>query len=588
MGNEFLVFAPVFLPLLGAALAFCAKAFLPAGMRQTAEYAAAFIGLALPWAGLAAILPQLLEGADLSGVIGHWRGGIGIRYRYDGLAWLVNFLGYTVGGAAWIYSRGAGPRSPLFTPVFLIQTAALGATAVTTDLFNLFVCLEVMGIASYILVAESRKPGAYLAAFSYLMVSAAAMIFYLLGLYGFYRLTGSLDYSAVAEGLRALPGSGGYTAQLSLALITAAVAMRVAVMPLYGWLPDAHATAPHAVSAVLSGVLIKTPLFALSRILFLLPAGHAAGELLGYAGAVTALLAVLLALSQQDAKRLLAYHSISQIGYVVCAWGAAVHLGAESPQGRLLMTAAYLHALFHALFKGLLFLSVGRTIDKTGERNVYRLRGAAGSLRRGGEVFPLTLLCFLTGALAITAIPPLNGFASKNILGQLMKGTWQGWLLTAAGAGTVASFLKLGRIYLPSRRGRPAATSPASTSAVSGVPVPGAPAPQAAVLLAEAFLALLCLAAGLLIEPVRETAFRLLAGSSFSTPPEPVPLYTAKVLTKTGLTVAGGGLLFFLALSAPGTALLKGIRNRPRSYQGLFTAFILGCAALAAWMGLAG
>lgn len=183
-----------------------------------------------------------------------------------------------------------------------------------------------------------------------------------------------------------------------------------------------------------------------------LPAGPEAGQLMGYAGAVTALAGVIIALAQKDTKRLLAYHSISQIGYVVAAWGAAIALGIKTSAGLALMTAAFLHAFYHALFKGLLFLTIGTTTDIAGERDVYILRGAAGLLRRAGEKVPLTLISFILGALAITAIPPMNGYASKAALSYTMKGTWQNSLLLLAGIGTTASFIKLSRIYWPTGR----------------------------------------------------------------------------------------------------------------------------------------
>ncbi|MDA3957077.1 proton-conducting transporter membrane subunit, partial [Oceanispirochaeta sp.] len=333
-----MVFAPIFLPLLGGALCFCTRAFLKNKLARSVEYSAVFIGLGLPLLVLFSLFPMVLSGQSIELVIGNWNSGIGIVYRFDGLAWLVNVLGYSVAAGAWIYSSGAGPKGPEFSALFLIQTAALAATSMTVDLINLFVCLEVMGIVSYVLVSSSEKPGAFLASFSYLMVSATAMMFFLIGLFGLYRLTGSLSYQGIADGLARLPREGGISATMSLSLIVAAVAMRVAVMPLYGWLPDAHALAPHAISAVLSGVLIKTPLFALSRILIIMPGGAEAGRLMGYTGAVTALVGVVIALSQSDTKRLLAYHSISQIGFIVCAWGAALAAGISTATGLALMS----------------------------------------------------------------------------------------------------------------------------------------------------------------------------------------------------------------------------------------------------------
>ncbi|MBN2873615.1 MAG: hypothetical protein JXM71_00845, partial [Spirochaetales bacterium] len=430
---------PIFLPLAGAAIALIAKTMHGSATARVLESTAAFLGLAVPWAALVALVPAVMSGGVGFG-IGGWNAALGVSQRFDGLTLLVDALGFAGAGAAYVYSRGAGPRGPLFTAIFLIQTSALAATASTTDLFNLFVCLEVLGLASYVLIASSEKPGAFLAAFSYLAISSAAMVFFLLGLFGLYRLTGSLSYDGIAAGLSAMPDGGGQMAAMSTASIVAAVAIRVAVMPVYGWLPDAHAMAPHAVSAVLSGVLIKTPLFALGRLLFFLPLGVEAMKLVGVAGVATALAAVIVALSQKDAKRLLAYHSISQIGYIVAAWG----LG--SSEG---LTVAWLHAFNHALFKGLLFLSVGTIIDVAGTRNVYELRGALSALARAGDKWRLTAVAYAIGALSITAIPPLNGFVSKNALGSLFKGAWPYWILFAASVCTVASFIKLSMIFMP-------------------------------------------------------------------------------------------------------------------------------------------
>ena len=582
MRPEDFVFATVMLPLLGAALAFCAKVLPKGRFASILEYVGACVGLGLPWFFLIRLFPSVFSGHSISGVVGQWSAGVGIAFQFDGLAWLINILGYTIGGAAWVYSLGAGPRGPAFTGVFLIQTAALSATIMTADLFNLFVLLEIMGITSYVLIPTSGKPGATLASFSYLMVSASAMVFFLLGTYGFYRLTGSLSYEGIALGLQSISPSSTVLSVVSLTLLVSAIAIRVAVMPLYGWLPDAHALAPHAVSAVLSGVLIKTPLFALSRILLLFPAGMQVGELMSIAGGFTAVVGVLIALSQQDAKRLLAYHSISQIGYIVAAWGMAITIGVDTPEGTSLMVAAFLHALYHALFKGLLFLSVGTTVDVTKERNVYLLRGAIGKLRNAGERFPATFIGFLIGAFAISAIPPLNGFASKTAITFAMKGSVNYYFLSAAAVGTVASFIKLSKIYWPvAKKNRTTAMS--NTQQIE---IPGSELKNfglRARLSAQSLLAVLCLAGGLAAPIILHTVGTLLSKKGVNIAIQPV-LYSMDNLVKTALTTIAGILLFFLATSKIGSSILQLIRNRPRSFQGLFVSFSLGTAALAAFL----
>ncbi|MDX9959196.1 MAG: proton-conducting transporter membrane subunit [Spirochaetia bacterium] len=579
-GND-IALLPVILPLLGAALALCAKAFYHGQAGKPLEYAGAFVGLFLPWLALAWLLPEVLAGEAYGAVIGSWPAALGIVYRFDGLAWLVDALGLSVAGAAWLYSLGAGPRGPAFTAIFLIQTSALAATMATMDLFNLFVCLEVLGMASYVLVVSSEKPGAYLASFSYLMVSAAAMVFFLLGLYGYYRLTGSLSYEGISTGLARLPDGGGTVAAVSLACIAAAVALRVAVMPLYGWLPDAHAMAPHAISAVLSGVLIKTPLFALSRIVLSMPGGGATGQVMGYAGGITALVAVLIALSQKDCKRLLAYHSISQIGYIVAAWGAGISASAAGNHaaGAAFGTAAFLHAFYHALFKGLLFLSVGTTSDAAGIRDVYLLRNANSALRQAGERFPFTLLSFFVGAMSITALPPFNGYASKAALSYVLKGRWEYLFLFAAGIGTMASFIKLSRIFWPAK--------PTTDGKVGVIeePVPDSgPGYRITwpVIAAQAYLAVLCIATGLVAPAISAFARTLISGESSA--PLPAALYNLSAWKNTALVLVGGILLFLLASTHPGKRIAAAVRNRPRGFHGLFVSFALGLAALSLWL----
>lgn len=565
MNNMELALSPVFLPLAGAAMALLSKSIPRRRLATFLELCGALTGLFLPWLTLAALLPVVMDGG-ISFTISGWNATLGIAQRFDGLAWLVDALGFMGAGLAYLYSRGAGPRGPHFTAIFLIQTAALAATASTADLFNLFVCLEVLGIASYVLVASARKPGAYLAAFSYLAISSAAMVFFLVGLFGFYRLTGSLSYASIAQGLGSLNDGGGPVASLSSACIVAAIAIRVAVMPVYGWLPDAHALAPHAVSAVLSGVLIKTPLFALGRLLAFLPSGQQAMNMVGVAGVITALAAVIVALSQSDAKRLLAYHSISQIGYIVAAWGLGTAAGLQ---------AAYMHALYHAIFKGLLFLSIGTITDAAGNRNVYTLRGAGSALIKAGDKGLSVGVSYAIGALSICALPPFNGFASKNAIGHLFKGSWAYWVLFAAGVCTVASFLKLSMIFLPAHGEN------AQEKLQAKVESDQAPEYRIHCSMKSALLILagLCVASGLLAGPLGTFTGRLL-GVPFLGVKDVI--YSASALIKTAITVVLGMFIFGIAISPPGKKLATAIRGRPRSFAGLVLAFISGLAALGA------
>ena len=308
--------------------------------------------------------------------------------------------------------------------------------------------------------------------------------------------------------------------------------------------------------------------------LMIMPAGAAAGQLMGYAGAVTALAAVVIALSQKDAKRLLAYHSISQIGFIVSAWGAAIHVGTATSVGLLLMAAAFLHAFYHALFKVLLFLSVGTTVDYAEERNVYVIRGARRTLRAYGERFPVTMICFMIGALSISAIPPLNGFASKTAITYALKDTPQYYLLYAASIGTVASFIKLSRIFWPVPKG--AASVPVLVSP-SLSPIPWS------VKVSQLFLGSLCIIGGLAATEIFSFVLRLLDahGTAVGTS---LRFYSASTLIKTLIITVAAVLLVLAAATPQGSALLKRIREPRRDFAGLFVSFALGTAALAGWL----
>lgn len=587
-------------PILGASIALVSKAMFRDQLSVAVEWLAVGVGLVLPFGLLAYLLPSVFHGDVIEGFVGGWQGELGIRYRFDGLAWALNALGFTLALPSWLYMRGKSPKGPGITAAFLIQAGALAAGAMTSDLFNLFVCLEMMGIASYVLVASSQKDRALLASFTYLMVSATAMVFFLIGLYGFYRISGSLDYQTIARSLAEQVHQGQsqgawpstwLIATGSLTLICASVAIRVAIMPVYGWLPDAHAMAPHGISAVLSGVLIKTPLFALWRILSIMPGGPQAGQLLGYAGAATAVIAVIIALSQKDIKSLLAYHSISQIGYITAAWGAAlaslpsnVLVGADGtllldggvpPVAAMLLAAALLHAFYHALFKGLLFLSLGSTADALGSRDVYKLGGVVCLLRQRGDKLGILSLGTLVGALSIAAIPPFNGYVSKSLISQGLDGTWQYYALTAAAVGTVASFLKVLRMFLPER-------SPKEPEQDGGAESPCSTDKKLSFweLLGVGLLALASLSAAVWGTRAYGFVLLLLGHGSLTLP----SLFAAKKLLSTLFIVLGGIALYALSRTKAAALVQKRIRNRTRTFQGLFAAFVFGAAGLFAWI----
>jgi hydrogenase-4 component B len=264
--------------------------------------------------------------------------------------------------------------------------------------------------------------------------------------------------------LRALPPSATHPGVVGalFVLAFAAFALKAGIVPMHFWLPAAHASAPSHVSAMLSGVVLKMGIYGLLRILSILPAPPAAvGLLLLALGAASAIYGVLFALGQHDLKRLLAYHSVENIGIIVMALGLAlVGVSAEQPAWIALgLGGCLLHVWNHALFKGLLFLAAGSVVHAAGTREIDRLGGLARPM-------PHSAALFAVGAAAICGLPPLNGFVSElllyvGLLGIGASASSAAWsvaplaapVLAMAGALAIACFVKaFGTVFLgPSR-----------------------------------------------------------------------------------------------------------------------------------------
>lgn len=317
---------------------------------------------------------------------------------------------FLLSGLAAVYAVGyfqpwAGRRPGRFWLYYNLLVAGMALVVTARNGVLFLVAWEVMSLASFFLVvfdegdAEAREAGwTYLVA-THIGTAFLMALFLLLG-----RDAGSQDFAAYAapEGW-----AGGL---FLLALI--GFGTKAGLFPLHVWLPEAHPAAPSPVSAVMSGVMIKTGLYGIVRMLVILEKvpGWCAWAVLG-AGAVSGLFGVLFALAQHDLKRLLAYHSVENIGIIALGLGLGMlglHHGVPAVAA-LGFSGALLHVLNHALFKGLLFLGAGSVAHATGTRNIERL---GGLLKR----MPWTGAVFLAGAVAICALPPFNGFASEFLI----------------------------------------------------------------------------------------------------------------------------------------------------------------------------
>jgi hydrogenase-4 component B len=287
----------------------------------------------------------------------------------------------------------------LFIPLMLLVVTVANA-------FYFLIFWEMMTLASYFLVIfESEKKESVQAGYLYMLVAHAGTALIMLSFFIFYSSTGSFDFSAFRH------------AQLSPILRDVVFLLgfigfgaKAGVVPLHIWLPRAHPAAPSHISALLSGVMIKTAIYGILRVCvdFLGPSVLWWGVLVLVFGALSAILGVLFALAEHDIKRVLAYSSVENIGIILLGVGTGM-LGLAISQPALVMLgflAALYHTLNHAFFKSLLFLGAGSLDYRLNDRNLNDMGGL-------GKLMPLTGLSFLVGALAMSAIPPLNGFVSE-------------------------------------------------------------------------------------------------------------------------------------------------------------------------------
>jgi hydrogenase-4 component B len=358
-------------------------------------------------------------------------------------AWFLLIV-FSVGAAAALYGvsylgRGHDParasRAHLLLS-FLLISLALVVTAAAAMPF--LMAWELMAIWAYLLIVfENEKPDVRQAGLLYLIVTHTAT----LALFALFALWGAqardLTFDALAAAGPSLPGQGA--AVLTLALF--AFGLKAGIVPLHFWLPEAHAAAPSHVSAVFSGVMIKTGIYGLLRVLLLLGGAPAWwGWTVLSLGVVSGVLGVLWALTQHDLKRLLAYHSVENIGIILLGIGAgALGVAYHHPVVAVLgFAGATLHTLNHALFKSLLFLGAGTVVQATGTRDIERLGGLAKRM-------PLTWAAFLAGSVAIVGLPPLNGFVSEWVTyqallaGETLEGPIRLQALAVAGLALVGA-----------------------------------------------------------------------------------------------------------------------------------------------------
>lgn len=366
-----------------------------------------------------------------------------ITFRVDGLSMLFAALALALGTLAVIFSgpftAGKTGDEKYYTLILALTGTMIGL-ACAADLFNLWVWFEAMVVATYLLVVFYREKGTSLeATVKYLVQSAIGSTLVILGIALVLAQTGTLDLAAVQQ-------AAGKSPLMLVAgiLFLAGFGVKVAIVPLHTWLPDVYTESPSAISAIMSGVVTKAGLIALLRALAALTGFTLSwGAALMLFGVLNIFAGNLLALRQRQVKRLLAYSSMSQIGYILLGLGIGLYVGESSGiQGGLF------HLLNHGLMKGLAFFCAGALLYAIGRVNGNEHSLTIDDLSGTARRYPVLALALTLALLSLGGVPPLAGFMSKWQIFVAGLGTGTGWIDLLVIFAALNSVLSLG-YYLP-------------------------------------------------------------------------------------------------------------------------------------------
>ena len=360
-----------------------------------------------------------LGGSSLHYTLGGWglEGGlpVGIFMILDGFSVLmlciINLIGFIALFYSLSYIRKYTAESNYYA-LFCLIIAGMNGVVLSGDLFNLFVFLEVSVISSYALVAFGVGKTELEASFKYQVLGGLASMLILMAIGLIYWKTKTLNIADIR-----IVFESGYSKPFYIfvqVLLISGFGLKAAIIPFHAWLPDAHSSAPSPISAMLSGVLIKAVgIYVLIRLFFnMFVFSHEIAVVFTVLGTISMVIGSLLALMQWDLKRLLAYSSISQIGYVVMAFGMGMILlvrGDSIPVATLAIAGGMYHLVNHAVFKGLLFLNAGALEHRLDTRDLRKMGGLA-------PLMPVTSTTSFMASMSISGIPPFNGFFSKLII----------------------------------------------------------------------------------------------------------------------------------------------------------------------------
>ena len=381
------------------------------GKNRIARHCLALLSVTGSLALLCALIPRVMLGGE---IITYWMGNrsvaggyaIGIALEVDALSLFFALLVAVAVFVSCVYSikyMEHDDNIPQYYTLFLMLAGGVMGLVLSGDLFNMFIMVEILTFAAVALTAfRNTARGALEAAFKYLVVGSIGSTCILAGTIMLYAQAHTLNFAQLSA---LIPGNMNGATRVAFALLFVGFSTKAFLVPFHPLAADAHGAAPASVSVLISGVLTKSGIYGIIRLAYFLFNSMSLPTIrwmLVVVGSVSMFVCVTMALAQHDFKRLLAFHSISQIGYVLTAVGLSSALG---------ISAGLYHAMNHTIFKGLLFLAAGAVLHETGTTDLGKLGGLAKKM-------PHTTVLFLIGAFSISGVPPFNGFASKWMIYQ--------------------------------------------------------------------------------------------------------------------------------------------------------------------------
>lgn len=432
--SEHLPALQVVVPLLGAVLAALVRRPGPAWLITVV------VSFATPVIA-AMLLVQVLDGGVISYHLGGWDPSVGIEYRVDIVNALILLLVSSVAAVIAPFARLSvlsevpDDRVAWFYSMYLISLAGLLGIAITGDAFNAFVFLEVSSLSSYALIAMGRDRRALVAAYQYLIMGTIGASFYVIGVGLIYTMTGTLNLGLIAERIGDVESTRPVL--VALAFIVVGISLKLALFPLHVWLPNAYAYAPSVATVFLAATATKVAIYLFARFVFsVFGAGFVFADL-----PVTEILVVLsvaaifgastVAIFQSDVKRMFAYSSVGQVGYITLGLSLATVTG---------LTGGFVHLVNHAMIKAAIFMGLGAVFYRVGKIEFDDIAGV-------GRRMPITMSAVVIACLSLVGVPGTAGFVSKwyLIVAAIEVGWW--WLGLLIVLSSMLTVIYVGRFF---------------------------------------------------------------------------------------------------------------------------------------------